>query len=279
MTDVGTLDRDGFALQWVREGSGMELLVVGSQRFYRRYFPQGLREHFDIVFCDSRQWVTTPDGFDVTSITIDTFADDIEAVREATGLRRPIVVGQSQHGSLALEYARLYPEHLRGVAAISAVPPVDGQEAMGSAAEFFRRDADAARLAAHEHNHATRRVPDVVRTSKDYADEVVANDAMNWYDLSFDSSSLWEGVDLNLDVVYQVFGVKVLGGFGLDRLDVPAFLGLGRYDYGMPYYVWDEPRKRLTSLRYHQYERSGHHPPYEQPEEFIADILDWAKGL
>jgi proline iminopeptidase len=279
MTDVGTLDRDGFALQWAREGRGAEMLVVGSQHFYRRYFPQGLREHFDIVFCDSRQWATTPDGFDVTSITIDTFADDIEAARQAAGLRRPIVVGQSQHGAIALEYARLYPEHLRGVAAVAAVPPVDGQQAMGSAAEFFRRDADAARLAAHKRNHATRRVPDVVRTSKDYADEIVANDAMNWYDPSFDSSSLWEGVDLNLDVVYQLFGDKALGGFRLDRLDVSTFLGLGRYDYGIPYYVWDEPKNRLTNVRYHQYDKSGHHPPYEQPDEFIADILDWAKGL
>src|SRR4051812_44548054 len=103
MADSGTLDRDGFMLHWVREGSGIPMLVVGSHHFYRRYFPQALRDHFDIVFGDSRQWSPTPSGFDLTSLTINTFADDIEAIRETTGLDRPIVVGQSQHGAIALE--------------------------------------------------------------------------------------------------------------------------------------------------------------------------------
>ena len=30
---------------------------MGSSRFYPRYFPQSLRDHFEIVFCDLRQWV------------------------------------------------------------------------------------------------------------------------------------------------------------------------------------------------------------------------------
>ncbi len=72
------------------------MLVLGASKFYSRYFPQAMRDHFDMVFCDLRQWVSTPDGFDIATITRDIFSDDIERVRVATGLDRPIVVGQAE---------------------------------------------------------------------------------------------------------------------------------------------------------------------------------------
>src|SRR5262252_3441229 len=102
MADHGIVDRDGFKLEWVREGSGIPLMVLGAARFYPRYFPQSLREHFEIVFCDLRQCVPTPEGFDVATITRDTFSEDIDAIRQAAGFDAPIVAGQSQHGALAL---------------------------------------------------------------------------------------------------------------------------------------------------------------------------------
>lgn len=57
------------------------------------------------------------------------------------------------------------------------------------------------------------------------------------------------------------------------------FLALGRYDYGSPHYLWDEPKKNFSNLRYKLYAESGHHAPYEQPEELSADVADWARGL
>src|SRR5262245_38421908 len=72
---TGTVDRDGFQLAWVREGQGIPMLVLGASRFYPRYFPAAMRDHFDMVCCDLRQWVPTPDGFDIATITRDTFSD------------------------------------------------------------------------------------------------------------------------------------------------------------------------------------------------------------
>lgn len=56
MGDRGTVVRDGFRLDWIREGVGIPMMVLGALRFYRRYFPSSLRQHFEIVFCDLRQW-------------------------------------------------------------------------------------------------------------------------------------------------------------------------------------------------------------------------------
>jgi proline iminopeptidase len=279
VADSGTVDRDGFQLEWVREGHGIPMMVLGSQRFYRRYYPQALREHFEIVFCDLRQWAPTPDGFDIRTITRDTFSEDVDAIREATGLDRPIVAGQSQHGSVALAYACHSPEQVRGVVAIAANPPAGSWDGVESTEDFFLRDASAERVAAHEQNHATRRVLEPMETSQDFIHNYVANGAYFWYDPTFDCSPLWEGVEVNLPVMHQLFKPEGLGGYQVDGLEVPVFLALGRYDYGTPFYAWDKARKTLPNLRYELYDKSAHQPPYEQPDEFTADLLDWAKAL
>src|SRR5262249_30063267 len=95
MADFGAVDRDGFTLEWAREGSGPPMMVLGARHFYPRYFSQSLRDHFEIVFCDLRQWVPSPSGFDISTITRDTFSEDIDALRQAVGFDRPIVAGQS----------------------------------------------------------------------------------------------------------------------------------------------------------------------------------------
>jgi proline iminopeptidase len=277
--DYGTVDRDGFILQWVREGHGLPMMVLGAARFYARYFPQSLREYFEIVFCDLRQWVPTPDGFDITSITRDTFSDDVEAIRQAVGFDQPVVAGQSQHGAIALEYARRFPGSVRGVVAVAAVPPVGSGEGLESADDFCRRDAQPERLAAHASNLAARRLPTTVQTSQDFIDLYAANDAVNWYDFTFDCSPLWAGTYVNPSVMGQLFEPEGLGGYRVDALDVPVFLALGRYDYGIPFCLWDQPKTMMSRLCYRLYEKSGHHPPYEQPDEFTADLVDWASSL
>jgi proline iminopeptidase len=277
VAETGTVDRDGFQLEWVREGRGFPMIVLGARRFYPGYFPQALRENFEIVFCDLRQWVPTPDGFDTSTITRDTFFEDIEAICQVAGLDRPIVAGQSQHGMIALEYATHVPERVRGVVAVAPNAPAGSGDGLEAPEDFFRRDANADRLAAHERYQAQS--PASVETSEDFVEAYLARSAMVWYDYTADTSFLWEGSEVNLDVMDRVFQPEVFGEYHPEALDVPVFLALGRYDYALPFYLWDEPKKKFSNLRYKLYDKSAHQPPYEQPEEFTADLLDWARGL
>jgi proline iminopeptidase len=271
----GTVDCDGFQLEWVREGRGIPMLVLGASRFYPRYFPPAMRDHFDMVFCDLRQWVPTPDGFDIATITRDTFSDDIERVRAATGLDRPIVVGQSHHGYMALAYARRYPDRVRGAVVIAISPP-DYED---DSAAFFERDATPERRAADARIRASHRVAEPVVTSRDFIDRYLAEDAYFWFDPEADHSYLWEGVEINVGVYDQVWADEAFGGFRLETSDTPTFLALGRYDYLNPYYSWDTSLPLFSNLRSQLYERSAHQPPNEQPDEFTADVVDWARGL
>lgn len=273
----GTVDRDGFLLQWVREGRGTPMLVIGSERWYRRYFPQSLRSHFDMVFCDSRQWVPTPPGFDISTITCETFSDDIDALCEVVGFDRPIVMGQSQHGSMALEHARRHPDRVRGAIAVATGPPPT-ERTSEVVREFVETDLDSARRAVHEHNLATRRVPAAIETAQDLVDAYVVNAALGWFDATFDGRPLWEGVEANVPVMLQIIGPDGLGAYGVP-MDVPVFLALGRYDYGVPHRLWDELRRCHPRIHYRLYERSAHNPPYEEPDAFVTDLVNWAARL
>ena len=272
---TGTVDCDGFQLEWVREGRGIPMMVLGASRFYPRYFPSAMRDHFDMVFCDLRQWAPTPDGFDIATITRDTFSEDIERVRVATGLDRPIVVGQSQHGLMALEYARRYPDRVRGVVVVAVAPP----DSHFDSKEFFEHDATPERRAADARIRATRRIPERVETSRDFIDVYLSDEAYVWYDPEADHAYLWDGVEINLGVLHQVWEDGAFGDFHLEPSDTPTFLALGRYDYFTPYRTWDEYKPLFSNLRSRLYERSAHQPPNEQPDEFTSDVVAWSRGL
>ena len=47
----------------------------------------------------------------------------------------------------------------------------------------------------------------------------------------------------------------------------------------MPFFLWDEPKNRFANLRYVLYQKSGHNPPYEQPADFTADLVEWTGSL
>jgi pimeloyl-ACP methyl ester carboxylesterase len=129
-------------------------------------------------FC-LRAFVPPPQGFDVTTLSRDTYSDDIEAIRRASGLDRPVVVGHSIAGTRVFEHARRYPTSVRGVATIGALP-VGTKKQMEHVGEFFEQDADAERRAAHQRNFATRRVPTAITTGRDFADPYIANGALYW---------------------------------------------------------------------------------------------------
>jgi proline iminopeptidase len=274
---TGSVERDGFSLNFVREGHGVPMLVVGSELVYRRAFPEALRDEFEIVFCNLRCWVPSPTGFDASSVTRDTNADDVEAIRQAAELDQPIVVGHSIHGSIVLDYARRYADRLRGVVAIAPSPVAVG-ELWTAEVEFFDRDASHARRVAHEQNLAANPPSATLDTSEEFIDRYVANGAQYWFNPRFDSAYLWDGVEVNLPLYMRLFDLYG-DQYRVESLDVPTLLALGRYDYTVPFHLWDDPKERFANLRYRLYDRSGHTPPLEQPQEFTADIKAWARSL
>jgi len=272
MSRSGTVDVPGARLSWVAEGSGPAILCVGSPPVYRRLFPPALRDHAEIIFTDVRLWVPTTPGFDVGTVTMDTYADDLEAVRLDVGVDRVIAMGHSIHGVFAREYARRYPEAVLGVMDLNSTPG-------GDRGDFWDRDASLERKAAHAHNLETRPVTAPEGTGEQTVQWYFANVAQQWYDPTFDCRPLWEGVAETINSEQFTRVDPMLEGYQTAGSDLPTFLCLGRCDYVFPYVMWDPYLERYSNLTRKMYERSGHSPMYEKPEEFVSDVSAWLETI
>jgi proline iminopeptidase len=58
-----------------------------------------------------------------------------------------------------------------------------------------------------------------------------------------------------------------------------VLLALGRYDFiSAPPASWDPIRPKFRDLTMRVFERSGHTPPYEEPELFNRELLAWLQS-
>ncbi|HET9314279.1 MAG TPA: alpha/beta hydrolase, partial [Vicinamibacteria bacterium] len=66
---------------------------------------------------------------------------------------------------------------------------------------------------------------------------------------------------------------------GLEALDRPVFLALGRYDFLVaPPSSWDRVRPKFKDLTVRVFERSGHTPQHDEPALFDAELLRWIEA-
>lgn len=280
--DTGSVMTDGFALQYIVEGTGLPALVVGSAPFYGRVFSEDLREHLRLVFMDHRGFAPSPGVRDTTAFALDVLIDDVELVRQALDLGRVVVIGHSGHAYMALEYAKTYPEHVSHVVMIGISP--DLSEASAEAANrYWDEFATPERKALMDEN--LRRLPDEeiarlpVSPGQQFIRRYVRDGPRIWYDPSFDSSPLWEGIDINMEMFNHVWG-RIFRDIdvtqGLETFDRPVFLALGRHDFLLaPPAAWDPLRPRFRDLTVRVFEHSGHSPQYEEAAAFDKELIQW----
>ena len=105
----------------------------------------------------------------------------------------------------------------------------------------------------------------------------VAFGAMYWFDPTFDSSRLWEGVEINPELSQQVFDPT--NSFDLRDgpvpIRTPVLLALGRFDFVVPYTIWDSYLDVLSDHQKQIFSESGHTPQFEQSELFVQVVVDW----
>lgn len=278
--ETGTIAISNFHLRYRIEGKGTPTIVIGSSIYYPRVFSQNLRKHLRFVFLDHRGFAPSPGKMDTTAFALDTLLYDIEYTRRELELGRIAIIGHSGHAFMALEYAKKYPENVSHVIMIGIAP--DFSAASTAALEQYWQDSvDPERKAILEEN--------VVRLPNDQLAEMlpgkafiqgyIRNGPRIWYDPSFDSSPLWEGVEINMDMFNHVWG-RIFRDIdiaeGLDTFERPVFMALGRYDNIVaPPSTWNSIRPMFRDLVVRVFEKSGHTPQYEQPILFDEELLQW----
>jgi proline iminopeptidase len=58
-------------------------------------------------------------------------------------------------------------------------------------------------------------------------------------------------------------------------IKVPVFVGLGKYDYVIPYTLWRSTYPNIPDFKLVLFEESGHTPQLEETKRFDKELLGW----
>jgi proline iminopeptidase len=273
---TGKIKVDGWTLDYVVEGRGAPCLVLGSSIYYPRTFSKNLRRHLKLIFVDLPWFAPAGGPIDLTKYTIDTVADEVDAIRQKLKLDKPIVMGHSVHGSIALEYARRHPDHVAKLVMICSPVLMTSDRYEASAVEIWK-GASAERRRLQEENW--RRLPDFTKHPELQADveNYVAMGPKYWRDPHYNARWIWAGMTIHPEVLHHLFDdiFKNYDMFGNSRtVPVPSFVATGRFDYVIPHTSWIQNRD-IPNLTVSLFPQSGHTPQLEEPMLFDKRLLDW----
>jgi len=276
----GIVSVEGFDLAYSIEGKGIPCAVVGDALSVMRGTSKALREHFKFIFIESRMTTPTQEGFDISTITFDTLVEDIEKVRKTLNIDKFCVFGHSISGLYALEYARKYPEHATHVI-MNGTPPYHNLDFRAMRDEYWESNASDERKAILKQNIEMLTPEKISSLSPSDAGILssVSEQPKIFYDSSYDCLWIFEGAYWNIEVWDHLFEV-IMADYDLAKgrkVTTPVFLALGRYDYLIPFHVWDDEKERLQNLSVNLFEKSGHWAFLEEQELFDKKLIEWVK--
>ena len=256
-------------------GSGPPCLVMSSMGTppYQRQLPAALDRLLTVVIVDLRgsgQSTGNP-----TDLTFDRVAEDLEAVRCALGADRVIVLGHSILGALAIEYGRRQPQSVSHVIGAGTPPSGDMAGLTGRQQAYFAANASPERKQALQENLAA--LPPQPRPEQ----FLFAQTPMRFFDPRIDPAPLFEGATANPQVLAHLMGALVSGWSAVDAanpLRVPLLLAHGLHDYIVPWTEWEPVLPQLPTANLRLFERSGHQPFFEEPEQFVSVVAEWLPG-
>lgn len=259
-------------LFYSQRGKGTVCLVLTAigTKPYERMIPAGLDDFLKLVFVDLRGGGRSSGN--PTELTFDVLADDLEAIRSDLGVERVAVLGHSILGVLAIEYSRRCPESVSGVIAVGTPPKGDMTWLAAAAAEFFDRDA------SDDRKQVLRKNLSALPQGASMGRVVTAQTPLRFFDSRLDATSLFAEADLKPALLGHVMGDWTHGwDVRTDAASTrtPLLLIHGRYDYTVPYTLWRGVREKLPSATLRIFDRSGHHPFFEEPQAFTAAVTDW----
>ncbi len=277
----GTISVDGFELSYEMEGSGIPCVIIMEAQAMKRALSQDLRNHFQLIFFEGRLGAPYDESLDITSITFEDFVDDVERVRKNLGFERICVFGQSIWGLVALEYGRKYPDFTSHII-MNGTPPEIGmmEDYLKMTDAYFESQASNERKAIHKENWE-RRGARIKEAPKGRAsiETYITNGALYWHHPRYDCSWLFEGVTWNEEISNHLF-INLMPGYSImngNQISTPIFVSLGKYDFVVPFSIWDDFKETFPNFSYNLFEKSGHWAFLEEQELFDKKLIEWVK--
>lgn len=146
----GFIENGDHSLYYKTMGSGDPIVVLhGGPGFdHRQFLPfiWDLARDHQVILYDQRGTGLSTGPVDSASITIDTFIEDIEVVRNAFGIEKMNLMGHSWGGILAMHYSLRHQDKLKSLILCSTAATAESFEEMRATYEENRAPGDGERL-------------------------------------------------------------------------------------------------------------------------------------
>lgn len=260
---------------------------------FRQLTPE-LEEHFLVVYWEQRgAGRSYHGGIPPETMTVDQFVRDldevVDLVRERFTKERVVLLGHSWGSVPGTLYAHRHPEKVAAYVSVAPVADfplglrmayvwtleqawkqgdrkaVRALNAMAPAPETLDEDLERGEWTEKLGgvNHGDLTTGDLVRAAW-------TSDEANFMDLVKFS----QGLRFSMEALYPVFSKMNLKEWTV--FETPIVFMLGRHDWHVPavdaadhFKKIDAPAKRLI-----WFERSGHNPPFEEPDAFVRAMVD-----
>jgi proline iminopeptidase len=281
VAETGTLVKAPGATLWVEvrgadagsgAGAAAPLLVVnGGPGFAHDYLHvsdawDALARKRRVAFYDQRGNGRSPALSPGQSCTLADQIADLEAVRAHLGAERIDLLGHSWGGYLVMAYAARHPRHVAHLIILDSAAPrwsdtrflfkevfpegTEREDAQDFAAELGDPEARATR---------TREYLAMLFYSPDKRDAFLAR---------FGDARFNRDVNHSINVDLARFDLNP----ELPKFRFPTLVGTGRYDMNVAPITAYGIHRAVPGSRFAVFERSGHLPFYEEPEEFVRTV-------
>jgi proline-specific peptidase len=230
-----------------------------------------------VVFYDQLGCGNSPHPSDPDKWTVQLFVDEVAAVREALGLERIHLLGQSWGGMLAFEYMLTRPEGIASLIICDSLSSVPLWIAEADRLRTLLPEGVQETLLAHERAGTT--ASDEYKAACDvYSDEHVCRvrPYPDYVARSFDQ--LPNEVYLTMWGPSEFFCTGSLREWDvttrLGEINVPTLIVSGRYDESTPL-VSRTINQGIEGSEWEMLENSSHVPHVEEPERFLEVVGGW----
>jgi proline iminopeptidase len=271
----GTFESNGVEMVYDMEGSGEEIIIVvhGGPGLPHEYFHpllSNIGRYARLVYFDRRADFLSPRSSQET-VSIGEMADDVDALRKTLGLSRVTLLGHSFGGSIALNYALRYPNHVKRLILVSTASAIENP---AEAEHRLLKVLTSEQLSSYRSGEGTGGNTACDRVRRRYRalfpHYFHKTPSRQWLDFGvysayFDSLArklVLAGRDAGFDVRAQVGQIKA-----------PTLVIGGRYDLVTPLNQVEELAKGMPLARMVVMEHSAHYPFIE--ENFM--FTEWVR--
>ncbi|MCK9518111.1 MAG: alpha/beta hydrolase [Dehalococcoidia bacterium] len=235
-------------------------------------FAERLQSRFRLIALDQRghgdsDWAEDGD------YSREAFVEDLEAVREALGLKTFLLVGHSMGGLNAVAYTAKYPERVRALVLVD-VGPEAAKEGVDNIVRFTRGpdELEFEEFVQMAHQFNPRRSIENIRDRMRHRLRQMESGKWTWkFDRRFrqEKSGLRIGSELSNDEVWQLYR----------SVRVPTLLVRGAESDVLTQEVAERVAREMHQARLVVVRGAGHSVPGDNPDDFSAAVESFLEDV